>query len=128
MADMSGHWEGVLIDTAGIQQRAEMDLDETAETLEGSAGLTVVDTHERAEQKAKVTGPKPTERGGESADGVEFSIALETGGQFNFHGRSGDAGAHAEAVVFGTYDVTEQGELPVSAGVAVLWRYRPSGG
>lgn len=129
MADLSGHWEGTLLDTEGIQQRANLEIDETAEAVEGTAGLTVIDTHERSAKKGKVTGPKGGAGTGALAteETVEFTIRLETGGEFKFRGWSGEPGEHAEAVVYGTYSVIEKGDLPVSAGVAILWRYRRTG-
>jgi hypothetical protein len=132
MSDLSGRWEGLLVDTAGVQQRAEFDLDEKDGGIEGSAGLTVVDTHEREQRRAKVEGGHgrgARARGeGDGDDDVELSIRTEDGGTFTFRGRSGDPGQHAEAVVYGTYEVSGAKDLPASAGVAILWRYKQIGG
>lgn len=130
MTELSGHWEGLLVDTAGVQQRAEFDLDEKDDTVEGSAGLTVVDTHEQPQKRAKVRGGRgggARARAGDEGE-VELSITTETGGTFSFRGRSGDPGQHAEAVVYGTYEVSGDKDLRESAGVAILWRYREIGG
>lgn len=130
MTVLTGHWEGLLVDTAGVQQRAEFDLDEKDDTIEGSAGLTVVDTHERSARRAKVEGGRGAGARGRAGDEdeVELSIRTEDGGTFTLRGRSGDPGEHAEAVVYGTYEVSGAKDLPVSAGVAILWRYRQVGG
>jgi hypothetical protein len=114
MLDTDGNWSGTLFAAEGMQARIELRLRDQ----EGEVSLTVVsDDPREAPKEGKV-------RVRRSNDEIRLLCALEQGAQsLEITGRIQSLRVHAEAVIYGTFEMRNARSQSKEVGVVIIWRF-----
>lgn len=119
MNDFTGSWSGMMFDAEGGRARGSLELKGGKGEIKGSSNVTVIGEHSGIELKGKVRGKYG--KGGTVTLIQEFK---EAGIRVVFEGRGMALKTHAEASLYGTYQVEGRETGDLAGGVAIFWRYR----
>ena len=125
--DVSGEWEGKLLDMSGPTARVKATLKQSDSRISGEFAVYIESARDCCDSGPRLAQIAPAS-GTVSSDNVQLRYELAIGEKpigVVFEGAIRDADPHARRALMGSYTVTDDSrQLGFEGGTCMLWSYR----